>query len=146
MIILCQPHPTYLSQSQQTVQVLIEHRRPIDWPDWNQPEQPEPDHPSHEDPSPMYTGVLATNVNVSATATHVVVDSSASGSLNTGVPTTWLPVGPPLVRSLRALDFGERLPQQWPGATNLKPDTKKHLANPSTHKEFLTRRGGQGKL
>jgi hypothetical protein len=52
---------------QQTVYVLVEKRLSISWPDDSNPlDQPPQDHPSHEDPSPIYTGVLPSNINTHA--------------------------------------------------------------------------------
>ncbi len=94
----------------------------------------------------MYTGLLASNINVSNTAAHVVNDSGATGnSPYTTLATTWLQVGSPLAMSTRDLDHGERLMPPCAYATNVAPNAKRHLANPSTRKMFEVHSGGRGK-
>jgi hypothetical protein len=137
-----------VQQPQQTIRLRVEQRPSIKWPDdWKQPEPPEHDHPSDEDPSPVFLGLGAANINVSNVSSQLVVanDSGATGNLYTTVAATWLPIGPYLATATRDLDHGERF-MTLPFATNIAPDTKKHLANPSTHKAFEWRRGRGGRF
>jgi len=141
IILTCPPWP-----AQQTVYVRVEQRPSINWPDdWKPHDQPEQDHPSHEDPSPVYSGVLASTINTNVSGHLTVNDFGASGNLYTTVATTWLPVGSPLAMSTRDLDDGERFQTPWAHATTIAPATKKHLANPSTQKLLEARPGRRGR-
>lgn len=115
------------------------------WPE--RQELPEKDHPAHGEgsgESRMFVGV-ATNASG-----RVVVDSSASGSaFSNGThaldQTTWLPIGLNVVTSRDDLDVEPFLPTTRPIATiQFKPDTTKHLSNPSTtraRRSYTRRRG-----
>jgi hypothetical protein len=137
----CPPPP----QTEQVVCAPARHQPTINWPeDFGKPlEQPEQEHPSDEDQSPLYSGLAAT-ANTNASPQRVVHDSGATGSLYTTVPTAWLQVGPYLVEKTRDLNQGERLQAPWALATDIEPDTKKHLASPSARKIFQARPGGRG--
>ena len=145
MVIWICPPP----HAEQMVHAPVQRSPTINWPDdfGKPPEEPEPKHPSHEDdPSPVYSGILASNVNTKASGRLILSpDSGASGNLYTTVATTWLPVGSPLAMSTHDLYHGERFQPPWAHAANFAPDTKKHLANPSTHKVFQARPGGRGR-
>lgn len=146
-MIILPPFATFpTSHVQQTVRARVEPTRSINWPDdKNLPKRPEQEHPSHEDQSPMYIGV-ATTLTPNASGRIVVHAGSGASGTYTTVAMTWLPVGPRLVASTRDLDLGERFLPPWPFATvQVAPDTKKHLANPSTRKAFEARRGRRGR-
>jgi hypothetical protein len=146
IILICPPH----QDAQQIVRAFVQHRPSINWPDdFRKPlEQPEEEHPAHEDRSPMYLGLGANTPITNTSAPTLIFHSSlsfsgASDNLYATVPTTWLPVGPYLAANTRDLDLGERFSSA--SVTSIAPDTKKHLANPSTRKVFQARPGGRGR-
>jgi len=119
-----------------------------EWPDSKgRPDRPEQEHPYHEDPSPMYRGMVYSNINVSNTANLAVsVDSSASASGAHLPGAMWPENNFVLVSSIGDLQVNRRLsPKPQFAASNLiSPSASKHLSNPSTVqiRESITRRRG----
>jgi hypothetical protein len=113
-----------------------------EWPE--REDYPESDYPAHEDPSPMYRGMVYSNINVSnTTARFVTVDSSASASGVHVPPSMWPENNLIIVDSVGALGVSERV-RATPRNLEPSPNASKHLCNPSTIRirESITRRRG----
>jgi hypothetical protein len=122
---------------------LVEPRPAINWPaDWDRPEQPEQEHPSHEDHSPLFVGIAANVTNPRSSI-------PAPGLLATRIR-LWQRRGwqSALIcqRRLAISTRGEFFTTLCAYATNVPPETKKHLANSSTRKMFGIRRRGGGRF
>lgn len=138
----------HTGQPSQEYRSLTESTTTINWPDdLNLPERREQQHPAHEDPSPMYRGLVYSNINVSNTAARSInIDSSVSASGSNAWGAMWPENNFILVSSVDELGVGGLLPPLLPSATarNVSPETTKHLSNPSTmnvHRSVTRRRG-----
>jgi hypothetical protein len=126
----------HADQPSQTWRSLTGPATTINWPeDLNLPERRDSEHPAHEDPSPIYRGLVYSNLNVSNTAARTIsLDSSASASGQHIRASMWPENNLIMVSSVNDLEVAGRVPPSLPFASNLKvsPDTTRHLSNPST--------------
>jgi len=102
-----------------------------EWPE--RQERSEQDHPAQEDPSPMYRGLVYSNINVSNTAVRTItVDSTASASVH--VPRSlWPENNLSVVDSVDDLEVGARItPKSHFLNLAASLNASRNMANPST--------------